>query len=184
MGSGTPDAPPGSDESEPDYLAIPSTQTPTATPTVTPTPIRWPDYDLNRDGEVNGADLLLLRRRIAKDDLQSDFNYDSHVDSADLTLFAHVWYMTRLLAAPDPESLPDYDLNGDGEVNAEDLFLIYKDMRENNRRSDFNFDGQTDFTDFVLFLRAWNTTAPMHAALTQTPTTTLDAKPHGFVKPD
>lgn len=73
------------------------TSTPTATSTgptptgPTPTPGCSPDYDLNEDGHIDAADLLLFIRHTHGGDLRSDFNCDGGVDAADLFLFSQHW---------------------------------------------------------------------------------------------
>ena len=50
-----------------------------------------PNFDLNQDGVVNGADLNLVKGDMLTSNSRSDFNCDDSVDSRDLFLFMNEW---------------------------------------------------------------------------------------------
>jgi hypothetical protein len=54
----------------------------------------------------------------------------------------------------------DYDLNGDGRVNGEDLFLLIQAMKQGTDVPDFNCDGMTDARDLFLMVKRWETEIP------------------------
>ncbi len=68
------------------------TGTPTATPTASPTPIPEDVYDLNQDGLVDAADLLLLMDYMHDHDTRVDFNADGRSDQADCLRFSLHWF--------------------------------------------------------------------------------------------
>ncbi|MBE7560611.1 peptidoglycan DD-metalloendopeptidase family protein [bacterium] len=75
---------------------VPGVVTPTPTPTVTPTPTRTPipvaDFDLNGDGIVDQADLLLLIEAYGESgSLRADFDGNQCVDGHDVLLFSEHW---------------------------------------------------------------------------------------------
>jgi len=66
------------------------TPTPTATPSPTPTPTA-DRFDLNHDGTVDAADLVLLFNDMDAGNMEADFNHDGKLDADDCLMFSEHW---------------------------------------------------------------------------------------------
>lgn len=61
-------------------------------------------------------------------------------------------------ATPTPEetpTIPPYDLNGDGRVDAADLMRLIGYIRQDNPDGDYNLDGRTSGADLLYFAVHW-----------------------------
>jgi len=89
-------------------------------------------YDVNGNGVVNSQDILWYNQNIIK---RYDFNNDGVCDENDLVS------INKAISNGDYYS--QYDINGNGEVNSQDL-LAYQALI---KQYDFNFDGKLDKLD-------------------------------------
>ncbi len=64
---------------------------PSPTPTPTATPLPTSSFDLNHDGRVDAADLLLLTAAFGETGGPADFNFDGRVDDLDVLMFSLHW---------------------------------------------------------------------------------------------
>lgn len=109
--------------------------------------------DLNRDGKINGDDLILERSVIEY--LNSDINGDGYITQEDFTLLSNYLNGTGTLT---PKQLEKADINFDGVIDNKDLAIIQEYLQgERNavsktqiNRADINKDGTVNKLDYQL----------------------------------
>lgn len=109
--------------------------------------------DVNNDGQVNSADLTLLKQyvtdnSVSVDSKNADVNGDGKITTTDVS------QLNLILNPPKPSTNIRGDVNNDGQVNeadekalAEYLAEIRQDIDKNN--ADFSRNGTVDGTDLI-----------------------------------
>ncbi len=116
-------------------------------------------YDINRDGDINGDDFFVLDQHMnqeVKGWANGDINNSGRCDSTDAELLTGAYdrlngiepanFGEVLIARPG-------DINADGEVNADDLFVLDSsgpDHAGGWADGDLNGDGSVDHKDKVI----------------------------------
>jgi hypothetical protein len=124
-----------------------------------------PAGDLNASGTVEGNDIDLLLREIAKDpaeqDLSMDLTDDGLLTSADAdVLVGELVYVNGDLNTPGSEF---GDANLDGNVDVTDLAILAANWNGTDEAwdgADFNGDQAVDVTDLAILAANWNYTRP------------------------
>lgn len=107
--------------------------------------------DLNSDGAVDMADILLMQSYLTQEhtelDLKYDITGDKQVDEADLSALSDIANLNNRTAVLG-------DLNGDGTVDMADEFILLKyldgdDVAINTDACDFTGDGKIDHEDLA-----------------------------------
>jgi hypothetical protein len=115
--------------------------------------------DFNRDGKVNGSDLIVIGDRwnqlVAKPFTSGDANGDSFVDFDDATVFHRNQRRAYFGPLPPPLSPVKGDFDGNGIVDGADSFIVNQHFNQEvppGTNGDVDGNGLVDTSDLIFVL--------------------------------
>lgn len=110
----------------------------------------WLDIELV-DGETDGDFNHLVTAIVTADPLPKNVRYREAVVTFS-TPGANIKYLFRQSSGSFPPPQPNYDLNGDGEINIADVNYLIDIIISDGIGVDFNHDGECNFADLMYYI--------------------------------
>ena len=137
----------------------------------TPLPDEYSAADLNGDGQVTTADLLLFLPMWGTSNPAGDFDGNGTVGALDKIFIENAIAAQSLTQEDESSNTPSTDINGDGIVNVLDLQEFSQMYGSSNPAGDFDGNGTVGMSDQMILLAEINSSGQNESS--NTPSTDI-----------